>query len=318
MNKLTQEEFIYRARNVHGNKYDYSKVVYVDLKHIIRLVCLIHGDFDKKPFRHLNGAGCPQCKAEPKIQIFLCNECNNTFLRKPQARDIRSNLHFCSKDCASKSMTNGALRQQCKQTCLEKYGNEIITSTKHFKDTTEKAFIDKYGVHSALLVPEVLNKIKITNIERYGRETYVGSEDHKSKMDFEANSEKAWKTKIKNGSCTTSKPEEKMYNLLVSAFGSSDIKRQAKVLKQRVDFYIASIDTYIQLDGVYWHGLNRYPSVIKMGNTGQDTRIHKQMIRDQILNQYMLYNNFRLLRITDVEFENISEDNFIKIIKEKL
>ena len=43
--KLTTEEFIEKARKIHGNKYDYSKVVYVNSQTKVCIICPIHGDF---------------------------------------------------------------------------------------------------------------------------------------------------------------------------------------------------------------------------------------------------------------------------------
>lgn len=45
MKKLTANEFIKQARNVHGDKYDYSKVEYVNSKTKICIICPIHGEF---------------------------------------------------------------------------------------------------------------------------------------------------------------------------------------------------------------------------------------------------------------------------------
>ena len=61
MRKLTKEEFIERAKKVHGDKYDYSKVNYVDSHTDIIIICPEHGEFKQKPSNHLNGNGCPEC-----------------------------------------------------------------------------------------------------------------------------------------------------------------------------------------------------------------------------------------------------------------
>jgi len=59
--KLTTEEFIERAKKVHGDKYDYSKVVYVDTDTKVCIICPIHGEFWQTPHMHLKGQGCPKC-----------------------------------------------------------------------------------------------------------------------------------------------------------------------------------------------------------------------------------------------------------------
>lgn len=62
-NRMSREEFIRRAREKHGDKYDYSKVVYVNNRTKVCIICPIHGEFWQTPFEHLRG-GCKQCAVE--------------------------------------------------------------------------------------------------------------------------------------------------------------------------------------------------------------------------------------------------------------
>lgn len=59
--RLTTEEFIARAREVHGGKYDYSLVEYVDAHTKVRIICPEHGVFEQRPYDHLRGQGCRVC-----------------------------------------------------------------------------------------------------------------------------------------------------------------------------------------------------------------------------------------------------------------
>ena len=61
MKKITTEEFIEKAKNVHGDKYDYSKVRYNNSKEKVIIICPKHGDFLQTPNSHLSGSGCPDC-----------------------------------------------------------------------------------------------------------------------------------------------------------------------------------------------------------------------------------------------------------------
>lgn len=55
------ESFISKAVLKHGNKYDYSKSVYIKSKTKLVITCPIHGDFEQIPNSHLTGQGCPEC-----------------------------------------------------------------------------------------------------------------------------------------------------------------------------------------------------------------------------------------------------------------
>jgi hypothetical protein len=59
-----QEGFIERAKTAHGDKYDYSKVEYVNAQQKVTIVCLLYGEFTQKPTHHIRGIGCPGCKAD--------------------------------------------------------------------------------------------------------------------------------------------------------------------------------------------------------------------------------------------------------------
>jgi len=57
----TTDEFINKAKIIHGNKYDYSKVKYSDSKTKVKIICLEHGEFEQIPSGHLRGKGCVKC-----------------------------------------------------------------------------------------------------------------------------------------------------------------------------------------------------------------------------------------------------------------
>lgn len=62
--RKTTEEFIADARKVHGDKYDYSHVVYIDARTPVEIVCNKHGAFMQTPHTHLKGSGCALCGKE--------------------------------------------------------------------------------------------------------------------------------------------------------------------------------------------------------------------------------------------------------------
>jgi hypothetical protein len=58
---LSTEDFIARARNVHGDAYDYSNVEYINGKSSIQITCRSHGEFWQVAGSHLSGKGCTEC-----------------------------------------------------------------------------------------------------------------------------------------------------------------------------------------------------------------------------------------------------------------
>lgn len=72
--KLTLEEFIERANEIHNNKYDYSKSKYVNVKTKVCVICPIHGEFYITPNHHLSGIGCPKCSGRLKTNEEIISQ----------------------------------------------------------------------------------------------------------------------------------------------------------------------------------------------------------------------------------------------------
>ena len=86
--RLTNDEFVEKARKVHGDKYDYSKVNYVTSTKKVIIICPTHGDFEQTPERHLRGRGCQKCGGTQKLTL-------NDFLNK--AKEIHGDRYDYSK-----------------------------------------------------------------------------------------------------------------------------------------------------------------------------------------------------------------------------
>ena len=90
---LTTQEFIERARKVHGDKYDYSKVEYVNNRVKICIICPIHGEFWQTPNAHLNGQGCSMCGRISQTKKRALSK--ETFITK--ARKVHGDKYDYSK-----------------------------------------------------------------------------------------------------------------------------------------------------------------------------------------------------------------------------
>ena len=76
--KLTTEKFIQRAKEIHGDKYDYSKTTYKNMKEPVCIICPTHGEFWQVAHTHLTNHGCPKCSSSAlEISIKNILEKNN-------------------------------------------------------------------------------------------------------------------------------------------------------------------------------------------------------------------------------------------------
>lgn len=62
MKKISKEEFINRSSSIHNNKYDYSKVNFINVRTKVCIICPEHGEFWQTPAAHMSGQGCPKCQ----------------------------------------------------------------------------------------------------------------------------------------------------------------------------------------------------------------------------------------------------------------
>jgi hypothetical protein len=72
---MSFEQFINKAKSVHGNHYDYSKTNYINFNEKIVVICPTHGEFTVRANSHLQGTKCARCsrysKGETAIRNFL-------------------------------------------------------------------------------------------------------------------------------------------------------------------------------------------------------------------------------------------------------
>lgn len=67
--RVTTADFIQRAREVHGTRYDYTKVLYVAAKSKIIIICPDHGEFEQTPANHCIGRGCRECGGNKPLAL---------------------------------------------------------------------------------------------------------------------------------------------------------------------------------------------------------------------------------------------------------
>ena len=94
------DDFINNSKMIHNNKYDYSKVNYINKESAVEIICPIHVVFKQLPGTHLRSHGCPRCgniksrhfisKGEDVIQKFLI-ENNISFIFQ---YDIKCPINF--------------------------------------------------------------------------------------------------------------------------------------------------------------------------------------------------------------------------------
>ena len=76
---VTTESFIAEAKEIYGDRYDYSKVEYKNREYRVTIVCPVHGDFQVYAREHLDGKGCPKCEKGDKFLLKLKDKFGDKF-----------------------------------------------------------------------------------------------------------------------------------------------------------------------------------------------------------------------------------------------
>ena len=60
--KLNTDEFIRKSKEIHGDKYNYSLVEYINNDRKVKIICPVHGEFPQIAGNHMRGQNCPSCR----------------------------------------------------------------------------------------------------------------------------------------------------------------------------------------------------------------------------------------------------------------
>ena len=151
--KLTKEIFIEKSRKIHGNKYDYSKVEYVNSKTKVCIICPVHGEFWQKPSSHLAGLGCFKCSNDKKRVTF------DAFIEV--AHKVHGNLYEYDE-----TTFNGS-HDKTKITC-KTHGDFYQTAHSHMQGQgCPKCWAEKRKYVNRSTTDEFIEKAKLIHGEKY-------------------------------------------------------------------------------------------------------------------------------------------------------
>lgn len=219
------------------------------------------------------------------------------------------------------TMESPVLRERAKQTILENFGVEYVSQNIEIQNKIKETVKSRYGVdHTFQKDSPIRKKAEQTILERYGVINPFQYGVIRDKIDYVKASKKAHETLKQNGNYKnqSSEVEKRFISFLQDQFGHDDIEEYKLENDYTIDVWIKSLNLYIQLDGVYWHGLTRPIEEIKNSSTPRDKVIYGTWCRDQRQNQWFKENNLKLLRITDEEFIEAEENKDFQKIIEKI
>lgn len=247
---LTNEQFIERSRLIHGDKYDYSKAVYVNNRTKVIITCSIHGDFQQIPNSHLQAKnGCPICAGNArydtksfidKAQQIHGNKYNYSAVDY-QTAHIKVVIK-CPKHGSFKQSPNAHLSGSgCFKCSILIPSNTTRSNTSDFVKKAKELHGDKYSYQQVNYINNYI-KVRIT-CPHHGEFTQSPANHLK-----------------RNGCprCKASKGEEVIAQLLEE--NNIEFVREYKLPEVeynfKYDFYLPALNILIE-----FHGVQHYKSI---------------------------------------------------------
>lgn len=304
---FSNEQFIKQAIGVHGNIYDYSKIIYKNARTKVEIICPKHGSFFQTPDNHLRGKnGCPLCKWErlSKHQSFS----NDEFINR--ARDVHGDKFDYSKVKYINANTKVCIicpihgefwitpgnhinsKNGCKKCGNDSVSKKKLMSTDYFVERAKNIHGDKYDYSFVSGVNRSADKVKI-KCNKCGKIFY------------------STRSNILAGhgcpNCRNSQGELKINDYLkqnnIEYKAQYPIKLEQQMFSRnnlRIDFYLPKYNTFIEFNGE-----QHYKYISYFHKTEED--FNKQVERDKRLKQYCKDNKIKLIVIKYNQIDKIED-----------
>lgn len=257
-------------------------------------------------------------KASKKTKRFIelrCDICDKIWSAKYTKKAIENCGNMtCSRSCGAiqreKLMSLATKEKRSKKHSVNTTKNNItIWASLSFEERETRKNNIRIGTLKGMSLMSSDEKLQSNSNKSSGLKK-MWAERHDEII---ASWVKTMKSSRKRG---PTKPERKAWDILRSFFGDENVDYQAYVNGWMIDFYVKSIETYVQIDGIYWHGVGCNEFQLLTSGKSRDLKRLRTLYVDKKQNEWFTTNNVRLVRVTDVEMKRLNDDSFISLVKE--
>ena len=300
---FSTEDFIEKARSIHGDKYDYSKVEYTNNRTQVEIICKEHGSFFQKPYYHLKGCGCFPCSRNRANDMM--RHSTEDFIKK--AKEIHGDRYDYSK--VEYVTFNKNITIICKE-----HGEFQQTPCSHLKSNgCNKCTFRDLGISQRSNTEDFIQKARDIHGDTYDY-SLVEYTKNDSKVTIicpiHGEFQQTPKLHIQGSICykctyNTSKMEIDFADFIKTFYSGEVITNSRNIIyPYELDIFLPEFNLAIEINGMYWHS-----------EKFKEKKAH--------LNKYNLCKSkgIRLISIWEWEIlENkIKIENFIKnLISEKI
>lgn len=194
------------------------------------------------------------------------------------------------------------IKEKIKQTNIKRFGVPYTAQNKSCIEKMKQTCLEKYGVDHNFKISEVQQHIKETWLEKYGCENPMQNKEILQKN---------YNTKKRNNSFKQSKSEEYLYEYLCSKYNKDDVIRQYNSIEYpfNCDFYIKSLNLYIELQGFWTHGNHPF----NCDNMDDINRLN--MLKEKQIDKPGYANAIEVWTIRDVNKRNTAKQNNLNYLE---
>lgn len=142
----TKESFIQKAQTKHGERYDYSRVVYINNKTSVEIICPEHGVFYQRPDSHLVGKGCPFCGLDKQKSLLYGVGVNDLYLTQTVGKN--SPLYLSWKGMLERCYKNGGIRGYEDCSVCEQWHK-----LSNYREFFDENYIEGFAIDKDFLIP---------------------------------------------------------------------------------------------------------------------------------------------------------------------
>lgn len=259
----TKESYIEKARKVHGDKYDYSKMVYKTSKDKICVICPEHGEFYVKANDHINSKrGCPKCYDIKRgmTQRYTSGE----FIKK--AQELYGNKYDYSKVEYINSKTKVCI-------ICPSHGEFWQTPSSHlFGKKCPLCGKNESAKKRMMTIDQFINKAREIHGDQYdySKSEYNGIFEPISIICKKHGLFKQIASYHLSGNgcqqcakeMTESSYERELFDFIKGNYNGITMHNYRSVLadNKELDIYLPSLNLAFEFDGLYWHNEKNQPS----------------------------------------------------------
>ena len=216
-----------------------------------------------------------------------------------------------TKHCCCKcTQLDAEVRKKNEDTCLKLYGVKNGGQSKEAKQKIINTIRKKYNdptITNVWQAKEVKEKCQETCLKHYGVKNFGASKQHQEKLKNQYIIDKRNKTKKENHTFNTSIPEKKSYKLLKEKYTDIQYQYRSEKYPFNCDFYIPSLDLYIECNYHWTHGFHPYDK----DNIEDQNKL--QEWKDKNTKYYYIAINTWTKR--DINKRNIAKQNNLNFIE---